>query len=45
MEVRQEVINVHDSKVAMYGDILADILKCSINIHLDFLCAKNEVFH
>ena len=32
-EVRQEIINLDGSKATMYGDML----KSSINIHLDFL--------
>ena len=31
-EVRQEIINLDGSKATMYGDML----KSSINIHLDF---------
>ena len=36
-EVRQEIIDLDGSKATMCGDIPADIVKSSINIHLDFL--------
>ena len=36
-EVRQEITNLDGSKATTYGDRPANILKSSINIHLDFL--------
>ena len=36
-EVCQEIITLNGSKATMYRDIPTDILKSSVNLHLDFV--------
>ena len=36
-EVRKEILNLDESKTTMHGNITADILKGSIEVHLNLI--------